>query len=214
MCARLRLIYLKKKLEGLSTLVANLDAVIDNPNVAPSEQANIIAKSDNHLKLRSAQFGFIPTWSDTTKMKYATFNARVETVHQKPVFKDAFTKRHCLVPVAGFYEWRLEKESKQPYLFEANNNDLLYMAGLWSRTLIEDNPIYSFTILTTTPVEGYEQYHNRMPIILKPDNIDRWVNNDISTETLSPVDFDYLSVKPVNSAVNNPSVKDLELIDQ
>ena len=167
MCARLRLLYSKEKLKELSDFIENLDSIITNSNLAPSENANIIALSGNHLKTKPARFGLIPSWFKTEEVKYSTFNAKIETADQKPTFEDAFKKRHCLIPVSGFYEWREENGQKQPYLFTRKNNDLIYFAGIWNRFLNDQNEIYSFSILTTEPDHQYSKYHHRKPIILR-----------------------------------------------
>lgn len=179
MCARLRITYDRKRLLELAALIKNIDSVITNPNLAPSEQANIIALSGDNLKIRPASFGLIPHWSKSFKLEYSTFNTRIETAHEKPAFKDAFAKRHCLIPVSGFYEWVSDDTiKKQPYLFTRKDENLIYFAGIWSRCVIDDEELYSFSILTTEPDDLYKQYHHRKPIILKDEDRLRWLAND------------------------------------
>ncbi len=214
MCARLRLLYPKERLKQLSGSIDNLDSIIFSPNVAPNEQANIIALSGDSLKLRNANFGLIPFWSDNGKTTYSTFNARIETAHEKPTFKESFKKRHCLIPVSGFYEWKEEEGNKQPYLFTKNNDDLIYFAGLWDRHKNNSEEIYSFSILTTEPDKIYKEYHRRKPVILEKHNYIGWLKNE-------PIDLindnfatEKLDIRRVNRAVNNPRQKDLSIIDK
>lgn len=216
MCARLKITYDRKRLLELAGLIDNIDSLITNPNLAPSEHANIIALSNDRCKLRPASFGLVPHWSKTFKLEYSTFNTRVETAHEKPAFKASFAKRHCLIPVCGFYEWVNDSSNKkQPYLFTRIDKNLIYFAGIWSRCIINNEERYSFSILTTEPDEHYKQYHHRKPIILKDEDRMRWLKNDRSDtfDFTNQLASEHLCINPVSKAVNNPSMKDLDLIN-
>lgn len=213
MCARLRLLYSKEKLKQLSDFIENLDSIISNPNLAPTESANIIALSGNHLKLRTARFGLIPSWSKSIDLKYSTHNARIETAHEKRSFQTSFDKRHCLIPVTGFYEWVTENGKKQPYMFTRKDNELIYFSGIWSRSNINDKEIYSFSILTTAPDKAYAQYHHRKPIILQNEQYNDWLQNEPLDIANNHLNTEELDIQAVNPAMNNASVKDVNLID-
>ena len=77
------------------------------------------------------RWGLIPRWAKPDRIPERTFNARSETVAEKPTFRDAWKKRRCVIPVSGYYEWTGEKGSKQPFYFHPENNTPLLLAGLW-----------------------------------------------------------------------------------
>jgi hypothetical protein len=119
-------------------------------------------------------------------------NARSETAATKPAFRDSLASRRCLIPADGFYEWQRRGKAKQPFCFEVNNGELFAFAGLWDRWKDPSGPwIKSCSILTTTPNAVTSAVHDRMPVILDPDNYDLWldpgmINVESVSEMLKP----------------------------
>jgi putative SOS response-associated peptidase YedK len=108
---------------------------------------------------------------------YKTINARAETVATTPSFREPFQSQRCLVPADGFREWQRNGKTRQPYCFEVNEGELFAFAGLWDRwTNPQGELIESCTILTTTPNSLLSDIHDRMPVILSPDNYDLWLD--------------------------------------
>ncbi len=105
----------------------------------------------------------------------ATFNARAETVDQKPMFREAFKRRRCIVPASGFYEWTGEKGEKVPHLFTAaGGSPVLAFAGLWEKwhDAATGEDVISATIVVSGASEWMQPYHDRMPVLLTPDLFD------------------------------------------
>lgn len=105
-------------------------------------------------------------------------NARAETIAEKPSFKQAFARRRCLILADGFYEWKKEGNKKQPYLFQLQERKPFTFAGIWEHW--QDRSGYEITscaIITTTPNQILQEYHDRMPVILEESLRWRWLEN-------------------------------------
>src|SRR4051812_41062122 len=145
-------------------------------NVAPTDPmlTAVLDKGSGTRRPVLMQWGLIPSWSKEPKMKFATFNARAETVTTAASFKDAWkAERRCLVVTDGFYEWR--KGDKQPFAI-ACAGDLTIMAGLWDkwRSPIGER-INSCTVITTAANDLIAPLHDRMPVILSPADWPKWL---------------------------------------
>lgn len=142
-----------------------------------------VITNQNTELIQHFQWGLIPNWAqDTTIQKY-TLNAKIETLHQKPSFKNLQNNR-CLVIADGFFEWQWLDEKgkkKQAYLITLPNCELFAFAGIWSEWLHKNTGeiIYSYSIITTEANEFMAKIHNskkRMPIILNKENEIDWLN--------------------------------------
>jgi putative SOS response-associated peptidase YedK len=126
------------------------------------------------------RWGLVPYWAKDIKIGFSTINVMAETVDTKPVFREAFVRRRCIVPVDNFYEWKkLGPKEKQPYAIALADRSLMALAGLWEtwRSPAKET-IRSFTIVTTTPNELCADLHNRMPVILPPDRWSTWLGEE------------------------------------
>ena len=143
-------------------------------NIYPSEKIPIIVQRDGLLQLEFMKWGLIPIWSKSRK---PFINARVETIKEKPSFRQAIKKRRCLVPANGFYEWTQEKYNKQPYFICLKNYNLLAFAGIWEEWISDNGEVIrTCAILTTAANSSILKIHNRMPIILNKNNFSMWLN--------------------------------------
>jgi putative SOS response-associated peptidase YedK len=135
------------------------------------------------------RWGFVPYWAKDAKVGYSTINARSEEVAAKPLYREAFKRRRCLIPADAFYEWqRIDSRTKKPFAFGMQSGEPYALAGLWERWKPkEGNPLETFTILTTDPNELAEPVHNRMPVILDPRDYTRWM--DPGDPTRPPTDL-------------------------
>lgn len=179
-------------------------------NIAPTQMVAVI-RLDRHTlqrRLVLVKWGLIPFWSKDTSIGHKLINARAETVVEKPAFRAAFRSRRCLVLTDGFYQWKKGKVGKQPYLFRMADGSPFAFAGLWERwTRPENETIESCTFLTTDANELMEPFHDRMPVILKPEDYELWLDPEIKDpELLKPLLRPYSSeamiVEPVNPKVN------------
>jgi len=144
----------------------------------------------------------------------STFNARSETAHEKPMFRSAFKRNRCLVPASGFYEWKRSGKEKQPYHIAMASGEPMTFAGLWERW--EDpesgDEVRSCTILTTTPNDFMAEIHNRMPVILRPEQFNDWLEQG-NRDVLQACDDDLLSAHPVDKKVGNVRNNGPELLN-
>jgi len=188
-------------------------------NIAPTTQvATVLVNQDRKRQLRLLHWGLIPAWAKDPKIGTKMINARAETVTEKPAFRSAFKHRRCLVLADGFYEWHLSQGRKQPYHIRMRNEQPFGFAGLWEHWQGPDgNQIDSCTLLTTDPSELVRPIHNRMPLILHPQDYDLWLDPEAHTlELLQPLFHPYpseeMTAYPVSTRVNNPANNDPECV--
>lgn len=192
-------------------------------NIAPTQFAPILRLGDDGAReLVPAKWGLIPSWAKDANIGNRMINARAETAAEKPAFRTAMKRRHCIVPASGFYEWqKIEgSKTKQPWYIHRADPAPLALAGLWE--IWKDghpqgNTIESFTILTTEANGLMRPLHDRMPVILEPEEIDRWLDPDthpnIVTALLDPAANGVLDAHQVSTRVNSPKNDDAALID-
>ncbi len=184
-----------------------------NPNLAPTESTVIIrTSSSGELELDIARFGLVHSWAKDTKNASKYINTRIETIMEKPAFKEAYRKRRCVIPAQGFYEWKEENGKKQPYYFDRNDGEIILFAGLWEHATIDGESITSFSILTGEPNQLVSPYHDRMPVITTAPK--SWL--DLSKDVLDKlprVPTELFRVIPKNPKMNNPRFKDETVID-
>ena len=143
-------------------------------------------------------------------------NARSETAHSLPAFREAMKYRRCLVPADGFYEWQRSGTARQPYCFEVNEGALFAFAGLWEGWKDPGGTwIKTCAILTTTPNAVTSPVHDRMPVILVPSDYDLWLDPGMKdptavSELLKPFDSRLMRCYPVSSRVNQVQNDDAE----
>ena len=199
------------------------DALVQkNPryNIAPMQHASILRVLDGTPEIVSARWSLLPSWSKEPRLKFATFNARAETAAEKPVFRSAFSKRRCVIPMDGFYEWTGPKGDRTPHHIFRNDGDELYLAGLWELWEHDDHePILSFTVLTCPPNEFMAGIHNRMPVILEPKEIAAWIDPDNKNKAalkalLDPCPNGTLSAHMVSRHVSNSRNEGPECLGQ
>lgn len=147
-------------------------------NCAPTQQLPVILNTEPK-KLSFLKWGLIPFWAKDQKIGSRLINARSETIDSKPAFKHAFRKRRCLVVSSGFYEWKKEEKRKIPYRFFVRSEKLFSMAGIWEEWKDRHGKtIQSFSILTTSPNPLVEKIHNRMPVLLHPEEEQIWLKEE------------------------------------
>lgn len=144
-------------------------------NIAPTQQVFTITGEAERV-LASRRWGLVPHWAADTSGAGGMINARVETVAEKPAFRDAFRNRRCLIPADGFYEWRAASRDKQPYHIALPDRALFAFAGLYERWRGEDDEIDSCTIVTTEARGRIRSLHSRMPVMLARDRYDAWLD--------------------------------------
>jgi putative SOS response-associated peptidase YedK len=146
-------------------------------NIGPTAPVLGVREHDGERVLSAFVWGLLPGWCDDLKLAARAFNARVETVATKPMFRQAFRRRRLLVPVDGFYEWAAVPGSsrKQPYFFERADGDPVVLAGLWEYWARDDDRRLTATVLTSNAGPDMT-VHDRQPVVLEPEDWARWLD--------------------------------------
>jgi putative SOS response-associated peptidase YedK len=190
-------------------------------NIAPTDNLPIVRydQKAGSRTLDLMRWGLVPYWAKDIKIGFSTINAMAETVDTKPVFREAFQRRRCIVPVDNFYEWKkLGLKEKQPYAIALADRSLMALAGLWETWRSPAKEIVrSFTIVTTTPNALCADLHNRMPVILPPGTWSRWVGEEpAEPDQLKSMLVPYMgsmTMWPVSARVGNVKNNDASLIE-
>lgn len=184
-------------------------------NVAPTQPAPVVILRDGARRVEMMRWGLLPHWAGKGSKPPLMINARVESVQDKPMFRDALQRRRCLVPADGFFEWKHEghgkSATKQPMYMHRPGNQLFAFAGLWARDRTDDGEQLSFAIVTGPPNALVAPIHDRMPIILDPTAYAAWLDPALDAKEarallgIPPVgDWAAEPVSPrVNSAAND-----------
>ena len=184
-------------------------------NIAPSQDAPVIA-GDAPKNLRLMRWGLVPAWAKEASIGHRMINARAETVAEKPSFRRAFESRRCLAPADGFYEWRkLEgSRAKIPMRFVLKSREPFAFAGLWDIWRKPDSgELRSFTIITTAANELLRPIHDRMPVILRPEDEEKWLDPGLSdpnrlSSFLKTYPAEEMEAYEVSTRVNSPKNDD------
>jgi putative SOS response-associated peptidase YedK len=180
-----------------------------NYNITPSQQIPVIASMDGKRTLSFMRWGLIPYWAKDEKIGYRMINARSETAFEKPAFCSAVMSRRCLIPASGFFEWKKVGKRVQPFYVTVRHQELFSFAGLWETwQKSADEIITSCSILTTKANDLVVRIHDRMPVIISPEEYDKWIlagaGVDELKQLLQPFPAGEMQAYPVSQAVNNP----------
>ena len=190
-------------------------------NIAPTQMVSVVRRQIEDVKARLAmlRWGLVPSWAKDLSIGNRMINARAESVADKPAFRAAFRRRRCLIPADGYFEWLKRGKKKQPYYFRMRDESPLAFAGLWEtwRGDTAQAVIESCTIITTEANELARPIHDRMPVILEPDQYELWLDpQEQDPEVLRPLlrtfPSDALAVDPVSTHVNSPRNDDPKCI--
>jgi putative SOS response-associated peptidase YedK len=146
-------------------------------NVAPTDEASVVVQREDRRAVVAYRWGLQPAWMDPKRAARA-FNARAETLATSGLFRDAYRKRRCLVPVDGFYEWRREGSRKVPMWVHGPDGKPLALAGLWTGRQDEETGewLRTFTIITSAPNAFMAGIHDRMPVVIAPGAWSAWLD--------------------------------------
>jgi putative SOS response-associated peptidase YedK len=189
-------------------------------NIAPTQAVVAVraAADSGKRELCLFRWGLVPSWADDPAIGNRLINARAETVADKPSFRSAFRQRRCLIPADGYYEWQKRAASKQPFYFRMRDSKPFAFAGLWEHwepATSGPSPrggegvIESCTILTTAANDLLRPVHERMPVILAPEDYAQWLDPAVrQPELLQPLlrsfPAEAMTSYPVGLVVNNP----------
>jgi putative SOS response-associated peptidase YedK len=180
-------------------------------NIAPTQPIPIVREAAaGRREMVLVRWGLVPGWSKGPDHRFSMINARVETVAQKPAYRNAFRYRRCLIPADGFYEWRPAAAGKQPHLLRARDGRPLALAGIWEHWQdANGNELESCAILVGEADSQVRPVHERMPLIVAPASFGHWL--DTHSQTPQPLEAllaaqqpPELEIYPVGRAVNDP----------
>lgn len=173
MCGRFALTIKARFFERFD-LPAESTANVSRPNISPGQPAPVILDLGGR-RLVEMQWGLVPSWAKDVKIGSKMFNARSETLMEKPSFRHLLKRKRCLVPASGFYEWKKE-DGKVPYMIQARDQEYFAMAGLYDVWQGGDGSVLStFTIVTTAAAKVMLDLHDRMPVILEREMESEWI---------------------------------------
>jgi len=189
--------------------LADMPELTPRYNIAPTQDIAIIRADASGRHLSLAHWGLIPAWAKDAKSGYSTINARAETVDTKPSFRAPFKRHRCIVPADGFYEWHEAGGVKIPHHIGRTDGAPFALAGLWDVWKGPEGDVTSCTIIVTDANAFMKRLHDRMPVILAPEDYTRWLdpdNHDTASlkQLLAPAPKDWLTEWPVSRTLNNP----------
>ena len=221
---------------GRFTLTANIDEIIDrfsveaflqddaylpNYNVSPSQSVLAVINNGSINKMGYLRWGLIPPWAKDPSIGFKMINARAETLSEKASYRNAYKKKRCLIIADSFYEWkRLDNKTKIPMRIKLKSDKLFAMAGLWEQWKSpEGKSIFTCSVITTTPNELVKDIHDRMPVILRPEDEKIWINptitdTDYLNTLLKPIDSHLMETYEVSNLVNSPKNNTIDLIQK
>jgi len=196
-------------------------------NVAPGQEIMVLRDGETAsrgvsttpplgLEFAWLRWGFVPAWSKDPRKYW--INARSETVGELPAFRDAFAKRRCVIPASGFYEWRVLPGAKQPEYITVSSAAIMCFAGIWELHRAKDDAgvlrdFATCAIMTTRPNEFMGRVHDRMPVILAPEDAKRWIAGDDLARLAEPSGLQ-LQSHTVSPRVNGVKIDEPSLVQE
>lgn len=192
---------------------------LDRYNIAPSQSAPVVhARGDGTRELISARWGLLPNWVKDPREFARPIIARSETAATSSMFRHAFGRSRGLVPASGFYEWKAGTRHKQPFFVRpVGGVELFGMGALLDHWSGPEGLVLTFAILTTLPNALIKPIHNRMPVIIRPENYGAWLDPalrdvDAVGELMEPYPSELMEAFPVGLAVGKSSAQGPDLV--
>jgi len=188
-------------------------------NLCPGEDLLIVVQKGEARRMGTVRWGLLPWFARSPGEGPRSINARAENVATRPPFREAFRRRRCLVAADGFYEWRPEGRSRQPYFVRLHSGRPMALAGLWERWRPgEGEPLLTGLVITCPARGRLAAVHDRMPVILAPDAAARWLDPTVADAAelerlLVPYPDEELEIYPVSARVNSPRNDSADLIE-
>ncbi len=223
MCGRFTRHYTWKEIHDLYrlTLPASSSNLAPRYNICPTTEIDVVTHEGDDRRLETVRWGVVPSWwKKTLKELPSTFNARAETVAEKPIFRDAFKRGRCLIPASGYYEWIGTPDGKQPFYFTRRDGELITIAGLCAewRNPADGAIVKSASMVIGPSNQFVGEFHDRMPVILEKDEFAPWLHGDVklAAELVRSKKENVLQAWPVSRRVNSSKADEFDdtLIDR
>ena len=216
MCGRFGLFVTPEVLEEYFDLPSVVAAPEPRYNLTPGQAVAAVREQDGRRRLDALTWGLVPFWAKDATIGRRLINARLDGITQKPAFREAWTRRRCLIPASGFYEWSEPKDGrKRPHFIRSANEPLLALAGLWERWRTPSGDKLETCVIVTTDANAeLKQIHDRMPLLIPRDAQALWLDPGTGLDDVLPLTqrSPTLDVHPVSLAVNDPRNDDETLI--
>jgi len=206
--------------EGLDVPDSRLSNVPRRYNGAPGQELFVIRQNHEtgERSLDLLKWGLVPSWVNDPKGGRKPINAMAETLRSKPMFREAYRKRRCIVPVDGFFEWKAIKgqKAKQPYAIAMKDGSAFGLGGLWEnwKDPASGEWLRTFAVITTDANELVGEIHDRMPLIIAPEDYARWLGDDPDPrDLLRPFPSASMRMWPISTRVNKPQNDDPLIIE-
>lgn len=184
-------------------------------NIAPTQTIPVIM---NQKQVDFCRWGFVPTWQKKqVETPVGHINARFETLAEKPTFKQAFSQQRCLIPASGYFEWKLINNKKQPFFVQLVEQPLFAFAGLWSTWQSSAGEmIMSCAIITICAPPFLQKLHERMPVIVSPENYSVWLAKENRPSEISSlfaaIAPENVKMIPVSTRMSHPQFEGKECV--
>ncbi|WP_126428786.1 SOS response-associated peptidase [Brevibacillus marinus] len=179
-------------------------------NIAPGQLIPAIIASGGKRRIGQLKWGLVPSWASDERIGYKMINARAETLTAKPAFRNLLVRKRCIIPADGFYEWKATDRGKQPMRIVLKSGEPFGFAGLYDTwTAPDGRKVHTCTIITTQANEVVADIHHRMPVILRPEDEQIWLDRDrydpdLLQSLLVPFDPGAMRAYPVSALVGSP----------
>ena len=216
MCGRFGLFVTPEVLEEYFSLDDLVAAVEPRYNLTPGRAVAVVREHEGQLRLEPLQWGLIPFWAKDATIGRKLVNARLDSIAEKPAYREAWQRRRCLIPASGFYEWSEPKDGrKRPYFIRPGSEPLLALAGLWERWRTpEGEKLETCVIVTTDANAQLAPIHDRMPLLIPRDAHALWLDPRSTVDDMLKLAArpPALEAHPVGFGVNDPKNDDETLI--
>lgn len=203
-----------------STGISALEGFEPRYNGAPGQVFPLVARNPETGKNQfiRALWGFVPQWMKDPRGGHRPINAKSETVATNGMFRDAYRTQRALLPVDGFFEWQVNEDAqgKQPYAIAMKSGKPFCLAAIWEVWSNPDTgaPIRTFAIVTCPANELMNEIHHRMPVIVAPEDYDRWIGDEPNpADLLKPFPSELMTMWPIGRKVNSPANNDPGILD-
>lgn len=186
------------------SLPIDMPEVEPNYNISPQDEVPCLVMEDDALNITHMRWGFRPSWSKKSSME--PINARIESVSLKPMFRDSFENKRCLIPINGWYEWKTTPRGKIPFYHYSKDEPTLFLAGIYDDWADDSFTKRSFCILTTSSHEAISHIHGRMPVIIPETSINQWLKYATFESSQSQIEL-----HPVDRKVNATTAQGIGL---
>src|SRR5262245_61857510 len=187
-------------------------------NITPTQPVAIVRFAEGARRFALVRWGLVPSWVEDPRTFALLFNARGESVNEKPAFRLAMRRRRCLFPADGFYEWRQAGRERRPFFVRSRSGGPIAFAGLWETWMGPNGEeMDTAAIVTTTANRALASIHPRMPVVIAPDAFDLWldcgnVDGETATALIAPAPDEALEAYEVSPAVNHAANDAADLI--